>query len=102
MHEQRWRGSDDPQAETTPHRWRCHTSATPAFNAPLVSKGELVRTENWHQERDRLVQLLQAIERGDVTHIDEAGSTQLQATNFENVTVLKQRLAKLNDRLGGQ
>ena len=60
-----------------------------------------MRTETWHQERDRLVQLLRAIERGDVTHIDEDGSTQLQATNVENVTALKQRLAKLNDRLGG-
>ena len=56
--------------------------------------------ENWHEERDRLVQLLQAIESGKITHIDEDGLRQLQATNAENVAVLKERLAKLNARLG--
>lgn len=55
--------------------------------------------ENWHEERDRLVQLLQAIETGDVTHIDEGGLRQLQATNPENVADLRERLAKLNARL---
>ena len=56
--------------------------------------------ENWHEERDRLVQLLQAIESGKVTHIDEDGLRQLQATNPENIAVLKERLEKLNARLG--
>lgn len=56
--------------------------------------------ENWHEERDRLVQLLQAIETGKVTHIDEDGFRQLQATNSENIAELKERLAKLNARLG--
>jgi hypothetical protein len=56
--------------------------------------------ENWHEERDRLVQLLQAIESGEVTHIDEDGLRQLQATNPENIAVLHDRLAKLNARLG--
>jgi hypothetical protein len=60
-----------------------------------------VSSETWHEERNRLVQLLRAIERGDITHIDEDGLRQLQAANAENVTVLRQRLAKLNDRLGG-
>lgn len=55
--------------------------------------------ENWHEERDRLVQLLQAIETGDVTHIDDGGLRQLQATKPENVAELKERLAKLNARL---
>ncbi len=56
--------------------------------------------ENWHEERDRLVELLQGIERGSITHIDEDGLRQLQSTNAENVEVLKKRLAQLNARLG--
>jgi hypothetical protein len=59
-----------------------------------------VSAETWHQERDRLVQLLGAIESGDVTHIDEDGLRQLQAANPENVGSLKQRLVQLNSRLG--
>lgn len=56
--------------------------------------------ENWHEERDRLVRLLKAIESGTVTHIDETDQRQLQATNPENIVALKERLAKLNARLG--
>lgn len=56
--------------------------------------------ETWHEERERLVRLLKAIESGDVTHIDQEGLRQLQATNPENVVILKERLAKLNSRLG--
>lgn len=56
--------------------------------------------ENWHEERDRLVLLLEAIESGKITHIDEDDLRQLQATNPENVASLKERLAKLNARLG--
>ena len=56
--------------------------------------------ENWHEERDRLVRLLKAIEAGKVTHIDQSGDRQLQATNPENVVALRERLAKLNARLG--
>ena len=55
--------------------------------------------ENWHEERDRLVRLLKAIETGKVTHIDEEDLRQLQATTPENVEALKARLAELNDRL---
>jgi len=57
-------------------------------------------TENWHEERDRLVQLLKGIESGKVTHIDEDELRQLQATNSENIALLIDRLAKLNARLG--
>jgi hypothetical protein len=57
-------------------------------------------TENWHEERDRLVQLLEGIKSGKITHIDEEDLRQLQATNPENIAVLKERLAKLNARLG--
>lgn len=56
--------------------------------------------ENWHEERDRLVRLLKAIETGKVTHIDEVDMRQLQATTPENIEALKQRLAELNKRLG--
>ena len=56
--------------------------------------------EDWHEERDRLVQLLQAIETGKVTHIDEEGLRELRATNPENIAELKERLATLNARLG--
>ena len=56
--------------------------------------------ENWHEERDRLVQLLEAIESGKITHIDENDERQLQATNPENIALLKEGLAKLNARLG--
>ena len=57
-------------------------------------------SENWHEERDRLVQLIKAIESGKITHIDEEDLRQLQATNPENIAALKKRLADLNDRLG--
>lgn len=60
----------------------------------------VVSAENWHEERDRLVLLLEAVESGKVTHIDEDDLRQLQATNLENVASLKERLAKLNARLG--
>ena len=57
-------------------------------------------SETWHEERNRLVLLLHAIEKGDITHIDEDGLTELQATTPDNVRFLTQRLAKLNGRLG--
>jgi hypothetical protein len=56
--------------------------------------------ENWHEERDRLVMLLKAIESGKVTHIDEEDLRQLQATNPLNVALLRKRLGELNARLG--
>jgi hypothetical protein len=59
-----------------------------------------VSAENWHEERDRLVQLLEGIESGEITHIDEEDLRQLQATNSENVALLKERLERLNARLG--
>jgi hypothetical protein len=60
----------------------------------------LIVAENWHEERDRLVLLLEGIESGKITHVDEDDLRQLQATNPENIEELKVRLAKLNARLG--
>ena len=56
-------------------------------------------TENWAEERDRIVKLLEAIEAGTVTHIDQDQLRQLQATNEDNVAALRARLAQLNRRL---
>jgi hypothetical protein len=60
----------------------------------------MVSAENWHEERDRLVQLLKAIESGEITHVDEEDLRQLQATSPENIALLKERLARLNALLG--
>ena len=59
-----------------------------------------MNAENWHEERDRLVELLQGIESGKITHIDEEDLRELQATSPENVALLRKRLAQLNARLG--
>ena len=56
-------------------------------------------SENWHEERDRLVKLLAAICTGDVTHVDQNNMTELQATNPVNVAALEARLEELNARL---
>jgi protein involved in temperature-dependent protein secretion len=60
----------------------------------------VVSAENWHEERDRLVELLEAIESGRITHIDEADLRQLQAASPKNIAALKERLAQLNARIG--
>ena len=57
-------------------------------------------SENWHEERDRLVRLLEGIESGRITHIDEDDLRELQSTSPKNISVLKKRLALLNARLG--
>ena len=76
----------------------------PWGRAVLISvargKETTVKAENWHEERDRLVLLLKAIEAGKVTHIDEDDLRQLQATNPVNIALLKERLDELNARLG--
>lgn len=43
--------------------------------------------ENWHEERNRIVELLEAIESGKVTHIDEENLRQLAPTNPKNIAV---------------
>jgi len=58
--------------------------------------------ESWHEERDRLVQILEGIESGEITHIDQSNDRQPEAANAKNVAELKERLAKLNTRLGNE
>lgn len=60
----------------------------------------MVSAENWHEERDRLMQLLEGIESGTITHVDEEDLRELQATSPENIALLRKRLAQLNARLG--
>lgn len=56
--------------------------------------------ETWREERDRLVKLLEGIQSGQVTHVDQRGMRELQATNPINVAALEARLKELNARLG--
>lgn len=56
--------------------------------------------ENWHEERDRLVRLLKAIESGQVTHVDEEDQRQLQAINPESVAAIRARIGTLSARIG--
>ena len=57
-------------------------------------------SENWHEERDRLTQLLQGIEVGMIKHNDPDDLRQLRAITPEDIAVLERRLAQLNVRLG--
>jgi hypothetical protein len=59
-----------------------------------------VSTENWTEERERLVRLLEAIDAGNITHVDEEGLDQLRPTNEKNLQELRARLTELNTRLG--
>lgn len=56
-------------------------------------------TENWTEERDRLQRLLEAIEAGNITHVDQKGLEQLRPTDEKNIAELRARLAELNSRL---
>lgn len=59
-------------------------------------------SENWHEERDRLVKLLAAIRSGEVTHVDQKNMRELQTANPVNVAALEARLNELNARLGSE
>ena len=59
-----------------------------------------VNTENWTEERERLARLLEGIESGKITHVDQNGLDQLQPTDQKNISKLRARLAELNNRLG--
>ena len=70
------------------------------FGIETHRKNDSVTTENWAEERERLVRLLAGIESGSITHVDEGDFRQLQATSPQNIAALKERLAELNSRLG--
>ena len=57
-------------------------------------------SETWHEERDRLVKLLAAVESGKVTYVDQKNMRDLQIANAINVAAIKARLDALNARLG--
>lgn len=57
-------------------------------------------SENWREERDRLIELLRSISDGTTTHFDHPGRRELLANSAENVAMLEERLAILNVRLG--
>ena len=69
-------------------------------NDRFAAGNAAVSAENWHEERDRLVQLLRGIESRQITHPDEENLRELEATNLENIAALKKRLQQLNRRLG--
>ena len=58
--------------------------------------------ESWHEERDRIMQLLSGIDSGVATHVDQENLRQLAAVNPHNLAALKERLANLNARLGNE
>ena len=87
------------KSQEADRRLNAHSTSRPPI-CPGGIDGGIVTAESWHEERDRLVQLLREIESGNITHVDEDDLRQLQATNPENVAFLKDRLAKLNARLG--
>ena len=57
-------------------------------------------SENWREERDRLIGLIQSIESGETTHLDDSTKRELQAATPDSLALLKERLATLNSRLG--
>ena len=61
---------------------------------------ESILSETWHEERERLIRLLRAIESGEITHVDQNNQRQLQVTSPKNIEELRKRLAELNARLG--
>ena len=61
---------------------------------------ESILSETWHEERERLIRLLRAVESGEITHVDQNNQRQLQATSPKNIEELRKRLAELNARLG--
>lgn len=61
-----------------------------------------VRTENWHEERDRLLILLQCMESAKIAQASKNEWRSFQASSLEDIPALKKRLAQLNDRLGDE
>jgi hypothetical protein len=58
-----------------------------------------VSTENWHEERERLVVQLERLKSGQSTHFDRTGQLRYETTD-QAVDRITARLAKLDARLG--
>jgi hypothetical protein len=59
-----------------------------------------VSTENWHEERKRLLTMLERLEGGKSTHFDEDETGQLRhETTDQAIERVKLRLAELDARL---
>ena len=56
-------------------------------------------SENWHEERSRLLDLLKSVEDGKTTQFNDPATGELRRANPDNVGRLKGRLALLNFRL---
>jgi hypothetical protein len=60
-----------------------------------------VTNENWREERERLVALLQGYESGEITQFDEDDAGLLRReTTAERIANVKKRIAALDARLG--
>ena len=60
-----------------------------------------VNTENWHEERERLVVQLERLKTGKTTHFDEDRTGQLRyETTDQAIDRVTARLAELGVRLG--
>jgi hypothetical protein len=60
-----------------------------------------VSTENWAEERDRLRALLSDFESGKGAEFEiDDGDAVKPATNDERISLIRKRLAALEDRLG--
>jgi hypothetical protein len=58
-------------------------------------------SENWHEERHRILALLTDLESGNITHFDEDERGKLRGeTTGVTVERLNRRLAELDSRLG--
>ena len=57
-------------------------------------------SESWHEERERLVKLLEGIRSGKITHVDAEGLRELQVATPQNIEWIGTRVAELNRRLG--
>ena len=56
-------------------------------------------SESWHEEREQLVNLLEGIRSGKITHVDAEGLRELQAATPKNIEWIETRVAELNRRL---
>ena len=58
-------------------------------------------TENWHEERDRLLSLLGRIKTGDIVQLSSDGTGELSGEpTAETVESVEARIAELDARIG--